>query len=309
MTEYAILSSLSLAEILLSHLLLSYTLNQIFYLYRMSDNGFVTEFNGYRLFAERFGHGPEPLLAFHGFGQHAGIWRVFEEVLSEKFTVYSFEHFHHGRSFYPENKRKSAPFSADTWQGLIQTFLRERQITNFSLMGYSLGGKTALQTLEMFPEQVNRLVLLAPDGVIESGWYKFVSRNKAGELLYKSFINKPDMLFGLMKGMAKVGAVSEKEYKFATGQLDSEEKRKLVYYTWRSYALIRPHLDTIKQIINRRNIPAHIITGKYDTVLNPRIGKRFIEGLHAGCKHIEIKASHDLLRHKTGETMEGIFDF
>lgn len=272
----------------------------------MSSNGIITEYKGYRLFAETFGHGPEPLLAFHGFGQHAGIWRVFEDVLSEKYTVYAFEHFHHGRSFYPPNKRKSAPFSPNTWRSLMDNFLSQQGIDHFALMGYSLGGKTALKTLEMFPERVNSLVLLAPDGVIESGWYRFVSRNPAGEFLYKSVINKPDVLFGLMKGMTKLGVVSEKEYKFATGQLDSEEKRKLVYYTWRSYALLRPHLDSIKQIINRRHIPAHIITGKYDTVLNPRIGHTFIEGLHAGCRYIELTASHDLLRHKTAETLRQI---
>ena len=269
----------------------------------MTTDGIVTEYKGYRLFAETFGHGPEPLIAFHGFGQHAGIYRVFEDMLSEKYTVYSFEHFHHGRSFYPPNKRKSSPFSPDTWRGLLDTFLTQQNIDTFSLMGYSLGGKTALQTLEIFPERVNRLVLLAPDGVIESGWYRFVSRNPAGEFLYKSVINKPEVLFSLMKGMAKIGVVSDKEYKFATGQLDSEEKRKLVYYTWRSYALLRPHLDTVKHIINRRQIPAHIITGKYDTVLNPRIGSTFIEGLHPGCRHIELKASHDLLRFKTGEAL------
>ena len=269
-------------------------------------DGIVTEYQGYRLFAEKFGHGPEIRLAFHGFGQHAGIYRVFEDILQDKYTVYSFEHFHHGRSFYPPDKRKSTPFPPDCWKGLMETFLTRNGIDTFSLMGYSLGGKTALQTLEMFPGRVNRLILLAPDGVIESGWYRFVSRNAAGEWLYKSVIDKPGLLFGIMKGMSKIGVVTDKEYKFATGQLNSEEKRKLVYYTWRSYALLRPHLQTVKDIINRRQIPAFIITGKYDTVLNPRIGPVFMEGLHAGCRHIEIKASHDLLRFKTGETLREI---
>lgn len=272
-------------------------------------SGILTEYNGYTLFAEKFGTGPRVLLAFHGFGQHAGIYHVFDSLLLENFTVYSFEHFHHGRSFYPANKRKSAPFSPQDWSGLMETFFAQNAIDRFTLMGYSLGGKTALQTVEMFPDKVEKLVLLAPDGVIESGWYKFVSRNPAGEFLYKSFINKPHFLFPLMKGMSKLGAVSEKEYKFAVGQLDSEEKRKLVYYTWRSYALLRPHLQRIKQLINQRHIPAHIITGKYDTVLNPRIGKAFIEGLHDGCSHIEIKASHDLLRFKTGEILAKVLGF
>jgi len=264
------------------------------------------EHQGYKLFLEKFGHGPEILIAFHGFGQHAGIYKVFEPILEEKYTVYSIEHFHHGRSFYPSNKRKSAPFSADILRGLIDTLLSTEQIGRFSLMGYSLGGKTALQTLEMFPEKVNRLILLAPDGVIESGWYKFVSRNAAGEFMYKSFIRRPGIMFGLMKGMTRIGAVSEKEYKFATGQLDSEEKRKLIYYTWRSYSLIRPHLSKIKQQINHYGIPSFIITGKYDTVLNPRIGETFISGLHDSCRHIEIAASHDLLRHKTMETLKEV---
>ncbi len=270
-------------------------------------NSIVTEFNGYRLHCEVFGSGPEALLAFHGFGQNADVFRVFEDDLKDKYTVYSFEHFHHGRSHYPPNKRKSAPFSPANWKGLIQKFLDQNGISTFSVMGYSLGGKTALASVEMFPDRVERIFLFAPDGVVESGWYRFVSRNRAGELIYKSMIRKPDFLFSIMKRMERVGLVSDKEVKFATASLNTVEKRKLVYYTWRSYALLRPHLNTIKRIINRRKIPAFIITGQYDTVLNPRIGKIFVSGLHSGCRHFNIPAGHDLIRDKTRDVMRGIW--
>ncbi|MCG9912326.1 MAG: alpha/beta hydrolase [Flavobacteriales bacterium] len=266
----------------------------------------VTRLNGYSLFAEKFGNGPEVLIAFHGFGQHAGIYHVFDEILTEKYTVYSFEHFHHGRSFYPPNKRKSAPFSPALFRSLIETFLNENGIEKFTLMGYSLGGKTALFTYECFSEKVNKLILLAPDGIIESGWYKFVSRNPIGEALYKSFIRRPDIMFGIMKGMTKVKLVSQNEYKFATGQLSSDEKRKLIYYTWRSYSLLKPHISKIKTAINELKTPVFVITGKYDHVLNARIGEAFVNGLHAGCHHIELIASHDLIRHKTIDALREI---
>jgi hypothetical protein len=142
---------------------------------------------------------------------------------------------------------------------------------------------------------------------VESGWYRFVSRNRAGELMYKSMIRKPDFLFSLMKGMSRVGMVSEKEVKFATENLNTVQKRKLVYYTWRSYALLRPHLRTVKEIINARKIQAFIITGRYDTVLNPRIGDLFVANLHAGCRHISIPAGHDLIRQKTRDVMKPLW--
>jgi pimeloyl-ACP methyl ester carboxylesterase len=270
--------------------------------------GFLdTEFNGYLLHCRVFGHGPHALLAFHGFGQQGDIYRVFEEDLKEKYTVYSFDQFHHGLSRYPPNKRKSAPFSPQNWRGLLQKFLETNGISTFSVMGYSLGGKTALATVEMFPDCIERIYLLAPDGVVESGWYRFVSRNRAGELMYKSMIRKPDFLFSLMKGMSRVGMVSEKEVKFATENLNTVQKRKLVYYTWRSYALLRPHLRTVKEIINARKIQAFIITGRYDTVLNPRIGDLFVANLHAGCRHISIPAGHDLIRQKTRDVMKPLW--
>ena len=51
-----------------------------------------------------FGNGPEKMLALHGFGRNANDFLVFEDALKDKYTVFSFAIFHHGKSEYPDNR-------------------------------------------------------------------------------------------------------------------------------------------------------------------------------------------------------------
>jgi pimeloyl-ACP methyl ester carboxylesterase len=172
-------------------------------------------------------------------------------------------------------------------------------------MGYSLGGKVALTMYQYLAPKIIGIILLAPDGVIESGWYKFVSRNKLGESLYKSVIHKPNLFLYTLKTLHSLGVVKEKIYKFALTSLSSKDRRKLVYYTWRSYADFRPDLKKIKLSLNNLNTPLLVITGKFDKVLHPKIGKSIINGLkNQNVLHLHIEAGHDLLKPRVAVILE-----
>lgn len=185
----------------------------------------------------------------------------------------------------------------------MQTFFRQENISRFSFMAYSLGGKIGFLTLEQFPESINRVILLAPDGIIESPWYGFVVRTWVGGVLYRWLAGNVGVLSNIMRIIRKLRLVPEKAYKFAESQLNSSEKRELVYQTWRAYAHIQPNLHNVKSIINRRQIPVTLITGKYDVIMNPRLSKKFMKDMHNGCQHIELATGHDLIRHKNAQAV------
>jgi len=255
-------------------------------------------FESYTLFALKWGKGRRNLLAFHGFGQHAEVYQGFQTYLEGDFTVYSIEHFHHGRSEFPKEIEKSTHLKPEFYFALFDAFCKEFQIEEYYLMGYSLGGKSVLSYFEHKSEPVRGLCLLAPDGIIESGWYKIVSRYWLGDFLYRKIIDYPKVFFGLLGLLNQVKLVNDNLYKFVKGQLSTKGKRKLVFHTWRTYALLRPDVTKIKTIINDQKIPAMIFTGKFDNVLHPKIGRKFVKNLHSGCSHVVLEAGHDLLRPK-----------
>ncbi|MGQ3015061.1 MAG: alpha/beta fold hydrolase [Flavobacteriales bacterium] len=264
------------------------------------------EFGQYTLHYRRWGQGSRVLLAFHGFGQDAGIWEQLEPSLLPHFTVYAFDHFHHGQSKYPAGLKKDTPLQPEFYTALFNAFLENNHITHYWLAGYSLGGKTALFLLRTLPLKPEGILLFAPDGITESGWYRFVSRTKTGEWLYRRTMNHSGLFFPALKTMQKAGLLAPALYKFVSGNLSSVEKRQLVLDTWRSYALLRGGTPETYRIIRERHIQAHIFTGIHDRVLHKNIGARFAQ--QSGATHHALKAGHDLLRHKTNAALKSLLD-
>jgi len=264
------------------------------------------EFGQYTLHYRKWGHGPRVLLAFHGFGQNADIWEQLHESLLPHFTVYAFDHFHHGQSTYPPGLKKDTPLQPEFYTALFSAFLQSNHINRYWLAGYSLGGKTALFLLSTLVQKPEGILLFAPDGIIESGWYRFVSRSKTGEWLYRNTMKRSGLFFPALKSMQKAGLLDRSLYKFVSGNLSSVEKRQLVLDTWRSYAFIRGATPETYRMIREGGIKAHIFTGIHDRVLHKNIGARFAQ--QSGGTHHALKAGHDLIRHKTNAALKPVLD-
>src|SRR5690349_6005024 len=122
----------------------------------------IFEFKDYQVSYEKWGSGPEILLAFHGFGQTASIFQNIAPALEKKFTVYACSLFYHGDSKFPDHVTPGEPLKPEYLkQGVIE-FCKQNNIDHFSLMGYSLGGRLVLKLIEMMPEKIHSVLLLAP---------------------------------------------------------------------------------------------------------------------------------------------------
>lgn len=260
------------------------------------------EFGQYTLHYRKWGSGSRALLAFHGFGQDGSVWEQLHESLDPFFTVYAFDHFHHGGSTYPPGIAQNQPVDPGFYTSLFNAFIQSNGIEAYWLAGYSLGGKTALFLLTTLYRKPGGILLFAPDGIIESGWYRFVSRNKAGEWMYRRTMQHSGLFFPALHTMKKAGLLSPPLYTFVSKNLATAERRQLVLDTWRSYALIRGAGEDTYRLIRDRKIEAHIFTGIHDRVLHKAIGERFAR--RSGGTHHPLKAGHDLIRPKTNAVLK-----
>ena len=249
-------------------------------------------YQGSRLHYAVAGNGPRTLLIFHGFGQDHQAFEHWVQTLESECRFYVFDLYFHGQSTWP-NRR---PLEKNDWKQILTQFLEQEKIDLFELVGFSLGGKFALATLEGFREKVTKITLLAPDGIQTNFWYSFATYPIAIRTLFKSMILNPGRFNGIAKLLRAIGLVDKGLLRFAESQMDTEEKRNRVYYSWVYFRHLRFDIAEIAAILNHHQIPLLMIAGKYDKVIPAENMNRFLKKLDR--KQMEIiEAGHnDLIR-------------
>lgn len=210
------------------------------------------------------GHGPKPLLAFHGIGQDYRCFLPLVNVLEEKYTFYLFDLPFHGNSPAMDTEK----LSMAEWKALIGAFLKTHQLQAFSVAGFSMGGKFALATVQLFPNQIESCWLLAPDGITESPWYRLATRFWVTKKLFKFFVSNVGNLKKLANPLVKLGLVEKSAVKFAQSTLSTATQRERVYRSWVGFSTIRPNMPTVAAAILQHKIDLKLFLGKFDTLLH-----------------------------------------
>ncbi len=232
------------------------------------------------------GNGKHPLLVFHGFGQDHTLYLPLLKSLSKKYTLFIIDLFFHGKSEWNEGEK---PLEKSTWNKIIEVLIHEQQITSFSILAYSLGGKFALTTLEGFSGQIKKIFLLAPDGIKTSFWYSLATYPDALRKFFRSMILRHDRFQRIANKLNGLNIVDKGLIRFADFQMNSEAKRKRVYYSWVVFRHMTFNLKRIGGLINDNKIELIMIVGKYDKVIRPDNMRRLLK--HVRHYRLEILES------------------
>ncbi len=237
------------------------------------------------------GNGKHALLVFHGFGQDHTLYVTLLKSLSKKYTLYIIDLFFHGKSQWNEGEE---PLKKSTWIGILDILLHEQQIQSFSILAYSLGGKFALATLEAYPQQIKEVFLIAPDGIKTSFWYSLATYPGIFRNFFKSMILHPERFSLIARKLNQIKLMDKGLIRFADFQMNSEAKRKRVYYSWVVFRHLEFDLKKIGTLINRHDIQLTMLFGKYDKVIRPENMNRLLKHVHhyrleiIECGHTEL---------------------
>lgn len=224
-------------------------------------------YNNSSLHYAKAGNGGEHLLVFHGFGQDLSVFDFFTQSLARHYTFYVFDLYFHGRSRWSHGE---GALEKEEWKKTIELFLAENGIQKFHIAGFSLGGKFALATLEAFPEKIQKVYLIAPDGIKTSFWYSLATYPAILRKFFRSMILHPDRFLTLARFLNKTGLLDTGLIRFAEYQMNSEEKRARVYFSWVVFRHLNFDIDCIARIINEQDIQLTLIVGKFDKVITPQ---------------------------------------
>ncbi|MVM32245.1 alpha/beta fold hydrolase [Spirosoma sp. HMF4905] len=239
---------------------------------------------------QKFGNGQAIILAFHGFGQSSEVFAPLETTLGNQFTIFAMDLFFHGNSQYVGDQL----LTKSAWQGFIAVFLREQRIDRFSLMGFSLGGRFALATVEAFADRLDQLLLLAPDGITRSAWYWVATGSGLGRRLFRYVLEHLSMLNALGHTLTQLGLLNRTVMRFAEISLGTYEQRELVYKSWTQFRLIHPNLKAISKLLNDHSVQVRFFTGAFDRI----VPGTYILPLTKQLRHFELtvlKTGHNHL--------------
>ncbi|MFM9005306.1 MAG: alpha/beta fold hydrolase [Flavobacteriales bacterium] len=234
------------------------------------------------------GSGPETIVCLHGFGREAEDFIAFSSLLKPNQRIVSINLFAHGNSSFPQERISKKPLIAEEWRDVVGALMDSLGNPDFHLMGYSMGGRLAMVLVETMPERLRSLVLLAPDGLKRKWIYRFVSETKPGRMLYRYIIEKPTIVFRIVDLLRTLRILHQKIHRFVHVQLETRERRQLVYSAWLIHRNLFPDLQMVAHAIEKKAIPFKLIFGAYDYVIPSRDGRRLL-------RHFEKSRKSDLL--------------
>jgi len=118
---------------------------------------------GHTIFYVVKGEG-KPLILIHGYGAGMWVWEKQIEILSQSYRVYALDLIGHGFSDRPK-----IAYTPDLYIHFLKDFMDGVGIERATLIGNSMGGGIAWATAILFPERVERLILInsAPPDVLD----------------------------------------------------------------------------------------------------------------------------------------------
>ncbi len=221
-----------------------------------------------KLHCIKMGQGDEVLIVFHGYGERANHFKILAKKIEHKYTVYSFDLPMHGETWWKGKKIDRLVFKTITEQ-----ILKFEGKDKCSLLGVSFGARIALSILEMMSEQVSKIYLVAPDGILSSGWYKAIHRvpNSFKRLVFKFLANGSTVR--LAKKWHKKGWLNHHNYRFIEVHLSNYKKRRRLLVYWLSLPSLQPDWRQVKNKLIDYSIPLKVFLATRDEVIPSAAGR------------------------------------
>ena len=97
----------------------------------------------------------KPLLILHGFLGMSDNWKTLGAQYAENgFQSHLIDQRNHGKSFHSEN------FNYDYLSNDLKRYIEHHNLTKVSVIGHSMGGKTAMQFACDHPEMIYKLIVV-----------------------------------------------------------------------------------------------------------------------------------------------------
>jgi len=253
---------------------------------------------GGQLFYRKWGSGRKALLAFPGYGNTSFLYQPLAALLGNSYSIYAFDLPHHGESKWPAG----TPLLKEDLVLATKSILKQYGHDTCALTAFSLGGRAALGIEELAPELVDKITLVAPDGLAAHSFYHFLTGTFTGKKLFAHFTGKPAPYLKVLDWLHQKKWVDSSRYHFAKYFVQTDTARNFLRDVWMDLRFLRPDLKKIKRNIRRHQTPTCIFMGRHDSVIPPSQAAAFAKDVPQ-IKVTVLNKGHRLMDRDTFERL------
>jgi pimeloyl-ACP methyl ester carboxylesterase len=265
------------------------------------------QINGHTIFYVVKGVG-RPLVLIHGYGAGIWVWEKQFEALSSFYRVYALDLIGHGFSDRPK-----IPYTPETYIHCLGDFMEGVGIEKATLIGNSMGGGVAWATAILFPERVDRLILIdcVPPGVLKE--VKNESFRMLAAIKDIPFLPYLVMAVRNKSSIRKILLECISDIKLVTPEVVNRQYQlsRIKGTTWALYSTFKHAKEALKfkdrfSLIRK---PTLFLWGERDLIFPPQLGENLHRAI-AGSRFQRIeKSGHIPMWETPDEVNEAILSF
>jgi pimeloyl-ACP methyl ester carboxylesterase len=242
-------------------------------------------------------------ICFHGYAEDATTFGFLERFAGYQFRFISIDLPFHGKTGWKEGLNFTNTDLVEIINEIpqLKNEKQETIIHKLTLLGFSLGGRIALSLYQAIPEQIEKLILFAPDGLKVNFWYWLATQTWPGNKFFYFTMNHPAWFFGFLKILNKLKMVNVSVFKFVNYYIGEKDIRQLLYQRWMTLRRLKPDIKRIKSFIQKQDTKLRLIYGLHDRIILSARGEKFRKGIERQCNLTVIHSGHQVLNEKHAE--------
>ena len=196
------------------------------------------------------------IVLLHGFLENKTMWQEYVDLFTEKYRVITIDLLGHG-----ESDSLGYVHSMEDNASAVQEVLNHLEISESIVVGHSMGGYVGLAFVELFPENIQKLVLLNSSSKEDSAEKK-LNRTRAIEAVKKNYVT--------FVSMSIANLFSEENRTKLVAEIEKVKVQALKTPLQGIVAALEG-MKTRKDreaILKQNAFPTLLILGKKDAVLN-----------------------------------------
>ena len=241
------------------------------------------------------------VIAFHGFDRSASEMENFMPFYGDDTAMLSVNLLHHGESRPIGDLHIYSMLEPSVLVNVLKRKIQGEfgdDVERLELLGYSMGSRVCFRLLTESPEEVSRIIVLAPDGLHKGLMYKFVVNTRLGRFCWSLVDRYPKTNRRIIDALYKVRAISGHRHHFGRYHTDNSEIRRRVAYGWAAHKRFWPELDDLASAMS--HVEAHLVFGDRDKIIPQKWSRGLIRELSKiGCESAQfhtIESGH-VMRH------------
>lgn len=236
------------------------------------------------------------LVTFSGYSDAAQAYKVLNPVFeAAHYCIIAIDMPHHGNTIWREKK-----LIYNDLQNILSTILAKENIKKFECMGFSYGGRLILSFLEDFAPRIERLWLLAPEGLVS----KWVSAAGSLPLWLRKrltmWLQKPEKFLLWVEKLTKWGLIPTFTRSFLRFHLSSLQRRQRMFTFWLAHDEFK-----LKNLSYRLSLlPTEVFLGEKDELFPPRKMQKYLKPFKNIRLHLIAGENHQILNEKFVQYIE-----